>query len=373
MLTHDDRDVTSVRDWKWPRIRVRVALALLGAFLCIGLSQGSAVFFGLFLSHSEYPWAQPFVWEVTGALSAYLALPIVQTAAVNAPAPNHARLRFGVTHLIAFFAFALSQMVLMLGSRICIYAAVGWGRYDYGPLLLRLGTEIPQNFVNYAAIATVWSLVLAWQSRHERALHAAQLESELRSAQLQTLTGQLNPHFLFNALHTVSAVMYEDLARTDRLISDLGQLLRASLQNGGPTWELSEEVIYARRFVDILEARFGGRLVVRWAIAEGVSAMQVPRFALQSLVDNAVKHNHHVTESLEVRVRAFVVGVRWRLEVEDTGRGFSEQRSSEHPGLGLAHLRKALLLLHGPAAHLVVGRSSEGGALVTLEFPGERS
>ncbi|WP_239470616.1 sensor histidine kinase [Archangium violaceum] len=346
-------------------------LALFGLLLAMGLWQGSAVRLNLLGDGSRQPWSRPFLWELTGSLSAWLCLPIIRVAVLNAPGPRVGWARFLGLHGVAFLLYTALHITVMVGSRHLLYPWLGWGAYEYGPLVFRVPMEVQKDLIGYAVVATVWSFLDTMRERQARALHAARLEGELRTAQLQSLTGQLNPHFLFNALNTVSAVMYEDLSRTDRLLSDLGQLLRASLEHAGPTWTLAEERTHTQRFVDILTARFGERLRVRWEVAPGLEPVQVPRFALQTLVENAVKHNQDRREPLEVRIRARGEGGGWALEVEDTGRGLGEPSPAGGTGVGLEHLTRVLALLHGERARLERGSGPEGGARVTLLLPRE--
>lgn len=355
--------------WRWPRPRARPALALFGLFLGVGLWNGMMVCFTILGDGGSVPGLEPFLWELTGALGAWAALPVVQTAVLNAPGPRVGWARFLGLHAAGYLLFTALHLAVMVPPRYPLYALLGWGPYHYGDLAFRIPMEAQKDLLLYAGAATVWSLLNAWRERQARALRAASLESELRAARLQALTGQLHPHFLFNALNTISAVMYEDLARTDRLLSDLGGLLRASLERREPTWTLAEERAHAERFVALLAARFGERVTVRWDVEPGLEDVRVPCFALQALVENAVKHNQDRREALEVRIRAREDGAGWRLEVEDTGRGFAESSPASGPGMGLAHLERILALLHGGRARLERGRSPEGGARVALWLP----
>ncbi len=357
--------------WQWPRFRARPALVLLGFCLLLGLWLGFTVCLTILADRGTVPGLQPFVWELTGAMGAWAVLPILFTAVLNAPGPRVGWGRFLGVHAVAFLLYTTAHIALMAGTRQVLYALFGWGVYDYGAMAFRIPMEAMKDFISYGLGATFVSLFMAWKERQERALREASLEGELRAAQLQALTGQLHPHFLFNALNTVSAVMYEDLARTDRLLSDLGGLLRASLERREATWTLTEERTQAARFVALLAARFGERVSVRWDVAPGLERAQVPCFALQALVDNAVKHNQDRTEPLEVRIRAREEGPDWRLEVEDTGRGFGSRSPASGPGAGLAHLERILALLHDGRARLERGQGPEGGARVALLLPRE--
>ncbi|MCP3140738.1 sensor histidine kinase [Pyxidicoccus xibeiensis] len=361
----------STAGWQWPRIRARPALALFCLFLGIGLVNGLTVCLTILGNGGTVPGLEPFLWEITGALAVWVVLPVAQTAVLNAPGPRVGWARFGVIHVAGFALFTSLHILVMVPLRYPLYRLLGWGEYDYGALAFRIPMEVLKDVIAYSAGATLWSFVNDWRARQAQALRESSLESELRAARLQALTGQLHPHFLFNALNTISAVMYEDLARTDRMLSDLGGLLRASLERQEATWTLAEERAHAERFVALLTARFGERVTVRWDMAPGLDGARVPCFALQALVENAVKHNQDRREALEVRIRAREDGAGWRLEVEDTGRGFAESSPAAGPGVGLTHLERILALLHGGRARLERGRGPEGGARVSLWLPRE--
>ncbi|RKG90755.1 sensor histidine kinase [Corallococcus sp. CA053C] len=363
--------------WRWPRLSARRALKVLGFCVALGVWQGSAVRLSQLSRRDPGPWAPPFIWEVTSALAVALLLPLMITAVLNAPGPRVGWGRFLGIHLGAYALFTTVHVAVMTALRHGAYALLGLGAYDFGEPTYQLPMEAQKDLISYALIFAVISLQAAWRERQERALRAASLEGELRAAQLQSLTGQLHPHFLFNALNTISSVMYEDLPRTDRLLSDLGQLLRASLERTEPTWTLGEERLHTERFIALLTARFGDRLTVRWDIEAGaeagLEAQRVPCFALQTLVENAVKHNQDLRAPLEVRIRGRAQGPRWMLEVEDTGRGFGAASPAAGPGVGLAQLGRVLALLHGDRADLVRGAGPEGGARVTVWLPREAS
>lgn len=364
--------------WRWPRLRLKTALALLGFGVALGLLMGSASWLALRGSGSAIPTSRPFLWELTGVLSAMLLLPIVQTAVLNAPIPPpvgqgaaRAWTRLLGLHLGAFLIFSPLHILLMLGSRHALYPLLGWGSYDFGPLPLHVPMEVLKNLLGYVVTAWVLTFYAVWRERQEHALREVQLEGELRTAQLRAVMGQLDPHFLFNALNTVSAVMYEDLAKTDRLLSDLGLLLRSSLERGSaPTWTLAEERAYTERFLAVMRIRLGERLQIRWELAPGLEQLPVPRFSLQALVENALKHNQDRTEGLEIRLRALREAGALLLEVEDTGRGFMEQAQGPRgPGLGLSGLQQVLALLYGTEARLERGAGPEGGARVRVWLP----
>ncbi|MDR3683084.1 MAG: histidine kinase [Geothrix sp.] len=356
--------------WRWPELRLGPALVLFLAFGAMGLWRGGTVAMEMLAGGSTEPWSRPLLWELTGTLAAWAVLWIPMAAALNAPRPGGRWARFLGLHLGGWAAYWALKSVFMLTPRFLLYPALGWGAYDYPRWPLHLAMEAMKDAITYALVVLLYLLFRAWRERQAEQLRQVQLEAELRDAQLRQLTGQLDPHFLFNALNTVSSVMYEDLDRTDALLTDLGQLLRAGLERRGPTWALAEEEAHLRRYGALLLARFQDRLRLEIDLAQAPPQAQVPRFALQRLVENAVKHNQDRQEPLTVRVVARAEGGRLELRVADDGEGFKDPaRALAGEGHGLRGLREALRLLYGEAAELSLDRGPGGGAAVVLRFP----
>jgi signal transduction histidine kinase len=350
-------------------VRLRWALLAAGLFLANGLRLAATVALDLRASGSRTPWQEPLVWELTSALLVWAMIPLAQAAALNAPWRRTAWGRFVAIHFGAALVFWVLHVIGMWTLRTAIYRLAGWGAYDYGDIVFRAPMEGLKDLLGFAALAAIFHVVELRRARQERELAAAHLEAELREARLHALAAQLDPHFLFNALNTLSAVMYEDLAKADRLFGDLGQMLRNSLESGGATWTLDRELAHLAHYLAFVEARFGDRVRVKLAINPGLGSLLVPRFALQRLVENALKHNE--TEAgrlLNLAVEARPEGDAVRLSVSDNGAGFQDEQPS---GLGLENLRRSLELLHGSRAHLAVGNGPDGGAEVILTLPAE--
>lgn len=361
---------TPIPSWRWPRLQLRPALGLLAGFLALGVWLGGTVALEMRTSGNPDPWTRPLLWELTGAAATWAALWIPVSAVLNAPAPGGNWARFLGVHLTGWAAYTTLKNALMLTSRFLLYPWLGWGAYHYGDWPAHLAMEAMKDVLAYALIAMGCQILRVWRERQEEQVRQARLEAELHDAQLRQLTGQLDPHFLFNALNTVSSVMYEDLGRTDALLTDLGQLLRAGLERRGPTWTLAEEGDHLQRYDALLLARFQDRLRVEVDLTQAPPKAQVPRFALQRLVENAVKHNQGRREFLSVSVRAREDQGQLELAVSDDGEGFqAPEQAFSGNGHGLRGLREALRLLHGDQAHLAVASRPGGGAAVVLSLP----
>jgi signal transduction histidine kinase len=367
IITAEQRDPG--RTWAWPRIERRTALVMLAASLVLGAWQGNTAWLALEADRSDVPWSRPYFWEITGTLSVFVWSWIPFATARNAPRATGHWQWFLAVHFTGFIAFAALHSILLLGARAVLFPLLGWGGYHDPGTWYRMTMEWHKDLLAYVLLAVGYGLVSSWRDGQGRALRNARITTELRDAQLRALVGQLNPHFLFNALNTISAVMYIDLARTDRLLADLGQVLRAGLTgDAGPTWSLAEERAHTEHFLAVMIARFGERLHIRWRVDDAANAVQVPRFTLQLLVENAIKHNQDARTSLVIAISARREAGRVELEVADNGRGFGPSPVAG-PGTGLATLRRALELCHGPATTLELDQSPAGGARVRLSVP----
>jgi hypothetical protein len=207
----------------------------------------------------------------------------------------------------------------------------------------------------------------AWESR-QRALAAAVYARQLAEARLHVLGAQLQPHFLFNALHAISALVWEDQARADRLLARLSDLLRLTLSSGTRVeTTLAEEVALLQHYAEIQEARYGDRLRVSFEVESRVREALVPRLILQPLVENAIRHGitRRITPG-QVEVRAWARAGRLHLAVRDDGVGLG---ALVNEGLGLSITRARLRQLYGGEQRFALAPAPAGGAVCTLSFP----
>jgi len=205
----------------------------------------------------------------------------------------------------------------------------------------------------------------------ERALREANLETRLIEAQLKTLQQQLHPHFLFNTLHAVSALMHRDVEAANKVLVGLSDLLRMSLDSGNQKeWRLSSELEFLDKYLQIEKTRFGDRLTMDFEVDPDTFDAFVPALILQPLVENAIKHGvapHTTHGHIEIRARN-VDGVL-QLSVSDNGPGPVTADKVRVGGIGLTNIRSRLEHHFGELGRLYLDRQPSGfSAQVTLPF-----
>jgi sensor histidine kinase YesM len=204
-------------------------------------------------------------------------------------------------------------------------------------------------------------------------LRTRQVEQErayklLAEAQLSSLESRIHPHFLFNTLNSIAALIPSDPARAEDTVGKLASLLRFSLNaNHSRLVPLSQELKIVRDYLEIEKTRFGARLRYEIAVPDALDGVKVPPLALQSLVENSVKHVvSQRTHGATIQLRGAADAGRIRLEVIDDGPGFSLDAITPEHGLG--NLVARLELLYGGAGQLEVFRENEK-TIVRLTFP----
>lgn len=212
----------------------------------------------------------------------------------------------------------------------------------------------------YSVVAGISYAILAQQKARESERRALRAEAELAAARLDALQHRLHPHFLFNALHTVAALVREDSAQAESAIEKLGDMLRYTLQDdAGNTVPFSEEWEFTRRYLDFEQLRHGERLRVETSIDPECMTCSAPLFALQTLVENAVHHSIATRPAGgKIEISAHPMDKLLLVQVRDDGGNGKSSQNGSH--FGLSALRERLHAVYGDKAQLSVASDATG-------------
>lgn len=274
------------------------------------------------------------------------------------PWPSPVQLGFVALHLVAavLYAFAWVALTSLIESAI----------------RLRLVVIIPPSGIVAYLILGVWLYIMVagvgYAARGTE--RAARAEAIAAKSQLAALRSQLNPHFLFNALHTVVQLIPREPKRAAQAAEQIAALLRTALEEERDLVPLDQELAFVERYLEIERIRFGDRLRVRIELSPEARAALIPSFALQSLVENAVRHGAAPrVEPTEVAITGRVADGMLRVEVADTGIGAGADQLETTNGTGLRRLRDRLAVLYGNRARLQLTNGPTGGLTAGLIIP----
>ena len=302
------------------------------------------------------------VFTYTWALLAPLVMGLAQRFPLRGREVN----RNLAVHMTAMIGFVIVHVTLF--SLVTVFLAPGM---DLPSLPRVLGRSLLSwtvfDAIVYCALVTVNHAVIYYRVSKDRALRASQLEASLAQAQLQMLRMQLQPHFLFNTLHSISALMHKDVRRADSMVAALSDLLRMSLQNiGAQEVPLQSELDFLQRYVEIMRLRFGERLKVSIDIDPETRDARVPNLFFQPLVENSFRHGFGDLGQGSITITVQRDGDMLRCDVVDDGRGL---RSGHKDGVGLATTRQRLAHLYGDNFVFSMRGAPNEGVHVTVVIP----
>jgi hypothetical protein len=248
------------------------------------------------------------------------------------------------------------------------FAGPGW----QGAVMNVFHTTFSWELLGYAGIVIAF-YALHYARRHrDGQMHAARLEAQLARAQLDALRMQLHPHFLFNTLNAITALVRDDPSGAEDMVTRLSDLLRLALdKSDAADVPLREELEFVRKYLDIQCVRFGDRLEVNMDIDPETLDVPVPTFILQPIVENAVRHGLQAEQrQCRVRVVSKREGDMLVLEVHDTGPGLDRAASGPaRRGIGIANTRARLEQVYGPRAQFDLRAGVPRGCVATVRVP----
>lgn len=346
----------------------RWRLPYLALLTVIGLLLSASSLEAYRLSGGRRPW-EPFLWEFSSVL-VIGALALGLHALMGRLRGRTWRQQLAA-HALALPIFSGLHIAGMFGLRLLVYglAGVDYRPDDVATLLIFEGGKDAVSYISFCLISRgVWMAQAA--GAREQELDRAR--RELAEVRLARLADQVQPHFLFNTLNLISSVMYEDVARADRLLCQLADLLRQTLAaQQRVEHSVREELALVQPFLALMQARFGPeRLVVQIEADDAALDCRLPALLLLAPVENAVKHDvaRH-RGRVTVVVAATRDGERLRLRVSNHGdTPVPEARPDPDGGLGLRNLRERLAARYGGAARVDFGPDG-GGMSLNVELP----
>jgi two-component sensor histidine kinase len=314
----------------------------------------------------------PLIEEGTGVMIAGLLFFAVRRLARRLPVtrPRWAGPLF--LHVVALLLYSATHTTANWLSREVLFRLAGLGDYDYGVMAVRYAMELPIDIILYTAIVVGTWTVDRRSAARQTAFDHERLEARLSQARLQNLQLRLHPHFLFNALNTISSVMYQDPVAADTMLARLSELLRHALRTADvQEVPLAVELEALDHYLALLEARFGADFTCTRVIDPAAAAVLVPSLVLQPLVENAVRHGglaHSGRGRVALQVRRD--GQRLMVQVDDDGPGLSGGGDDAlHEGTGLGATAERLRLLYGDAHTVAAGNLDGGGFRVSIALP----
>jgi signal transduction histidine kinase len=272
-----------------------------------------------------------------------------------------------LVHLPSVAVFSFGHIALMGGVQWWLAVARGqefpWWEEVQNTALQYFDWEM----MTYWTLVGLSHAVLYYRESRDRAVRASQLETKLVEAQLKALQQQLHPHFLFNTLHAISALMHRDVEAADRTLMRLSDLLRLTLENiGQQEVTLQSELEFLSKYLQIEQTRFADRLIVRFDVEPAALDTRVPYLVLQPLVENAIKHG--VAKKAgpgHIDISARRDGDKLLLEVRDDGVGLSEDSlTALQKGIGVSTTRARLQHLFGADYRFEFHRQPAGLSVV---------
>jgi len=288
----------------------------------------------------------------------------------------HRRLRAGGLGLIALI---LAHLPLLCIASLADAAFTSWAvrTFTATPPKLSIAALTVLYFdfdiVAYLVAVAGCEVWLVIRALDQRKRQAALLERSLARARLDYLEAQLQPHFLFNSLGAVSELAHEAPATATRVLRQLATVFRSALGKRGDEITLGEEIVGIEPYLDIQRIRFADWLTIDYRVDDAATDCLVPRFVLQPLIENAIRHGLSGRRSAgTIEISASVTNGSLIVRVADNGVGLDASTKSSGRGIGLTNVRNRLRILYGDDDRLSLTSNEAGGAVAELRVPARR-
>lgn len=359
------------RTWRgrWTRWAI-----IFAAWTVIALFFAGQLYYSNLLSERPLTWreaaSQQFIYPYLWAFGTVLVLWLAD----RFPVEGKLWRRNVPIHLL--FATAFVFVISGLFQIIYFFLVSSPGKpYDPAQTLRWIIYNSSENYGIYGLLLLLNQVFRYYRRYREGELRASRLQTQLTQAQLEALKMQLQPHFLFNTLHSISALLHRDPDAADRMIARLGDFLRLTLENSGAQEvSLQKELEFLTCYLEIERVRFQDRLTTSVEVEPSALDAPVPNLILQPIVENALRHGIAQTRGPGlVEISAKRENNALRIRVRDNGPGLAAITRPDdglrREGLGLSNTRARLEQLYGAAHRFELENAPGGGLLVTLEIP----
>jgi two-component system LytT family sensor kinase len=349
--------------------RFRLAL-IWGIWTIVALFFSTQVYMMYYSENQPIPYAKAFFVQASACYLWALVTPLVLWLARRYRIDRHnwqkkVLLHIGLSIVLSSALIVIHFVIYMIivgrTNRLTLFWA-----FDY------LYPNLDRWLLVYWFIFLMSQALNYYHSFREGELKASRLRTQLAQSQLEALKMQVHPHFLFNTLHSISALLSKDTDAARKMISRLGDFLRLTLESGGAMEvSLQQELEFLNGYLEIERVRFKDRLTTTIQVDPEVLNVLVPNLILQPIVENAMRHAIARTNAGQVDITAVRRNGVVRIEVKDNGPGIGETKTLGRAsrGLGLANTQARLTGLYGSSARFELRNRPTGGLTVLLEIP----
>jgi len=313
---------------------------------------------------------QPVLWETSSACVATLLFLLQRRCTRGQDALVAQPMRWFALQArwLPLYWFGFTPIVFAI--RHGIYGLLG-AHYDHQPWSQVVVYEALKISLFAGLFTTIGFGLLSYRELQDARVRAEQANALLREAQLARLTRQMQPHFLFNALNTISSLMHTDVMRADATLVRLADVLRATLTLGErPQAALRDELHLAQAYAAVMLERFDDRVSLAWDIDPQALNVQLPALSLQPLLENVFKHTVERRRApVAIRIHAAFDHDALVLRVEDDGGTLAPSGPAPGAGIALANLRTRLTALHGAHAGLTLAPLYPAGVRAEMRLP----
>jgi hypothetical protein len=278
--------------------------------------------------------------------------------------------------------FERKRIPLPLICLIHVAGAVIFAALCYGPVMMTMPNKsmaynvwpILYFIMGYGIVAAAFQMVRANAARQRQGIAIQQAHSLLIATELNALRNKLNPHFLFNTLHSIIALTRKNPDAAETALFQFSDMLRYVLdaEKNGDRVTLEDELGFVRDYLELESLRLGARLNVAWELDDAAGRHALPALSLQPLVENSIKHAfnpHSRPGHLLIRTRVDAASGKLAMTVGDDGPGADPDQVRASNGLGLRTVERRLQLAYGPAGALAIETAPGAGFVVTMSLP----